>query len=164
MSGPRRPLDAVLLGGLVVGTLDIVYAMTFWGLRGVAPSRILQSVASGLLGQAAREGGWATALLGAVLHFGIATTMAYAYYLASGRFPALIRRPIVYGMLYGVFLYFFMNLVVVPLSAAGGPSFEPLLWVVCSIAVHMFFVGVPCALFARMAQRLAASLAAAAAF
>lgn len=156
MSGPRRPYQAVLLGGLVVGTLDIVYAMAFWGVQGVAPTRILQAVAAGLLGAAAREGGWATALLGAVLHFGIATAMVCAYYVASGGLPSLIRRPIVYGVLYGLFLYLFMNLVVVPLSAAGGPSFEPLLWVVCSIAVHMFLIGVPCALFARLARRLAA--------
>lgn len=155
MNGLRRPLHAVLLGGLVVGTFDIVYAMAFWGPQGVAPMRILQSIAAGLLGQAARDGGWATALLGAVLHFTIATAMAAAYYLASARIPALIRRPIVYGMLYGLFLYLFMNLVVVPLSAAGGPSFEPLLWVVCSIAVHLFLVGIPCALFARLARRLA---------
>lgn len=155
----RRPFHAVMLGGLVVGILDIVYAMAFWAPQGVAPMRILQSIASGLLGQAARDGGWATALLGAVLHFAIATSMAAAYSLASMRIPALIRRPIVYGMLYGLFLYLLMNLVVVPLSAAGGPSFEPLLWVVCSIAVHMVLVGVPCALFARLARRLAAGRA-----
>lgn len=158
MIGLRRPLHAVLLGGLVAGLLDIVYAMTFWGPHGVAPTRILQSVAAGLLGPAARDGGWMTALLGTVLHFAIATAMAWAYYLASGRFPALIRKPIVYGMLYGIVLYGVMNLVVVPLSAAAGPPFT-LDWVLWSLAAHMVLVGIPCALFARLARRLAADRA-----
>ena len=67
----------VIAGGLVVGTLDIVYAMAFWWLKArVAPIRILQSVAAGLLGRdAARAGGMQTALLGAVLHYFIAFTI-----------------------------------------------------------------------------------------
>ncbi len=150
-----RPIQAVVLGGLVAGALDIAYAMTFWGVQGVSPMRILQSIAAGLLGRpAAVQGGLATALLGAVLHFGIAFAMAYAYYLASGRIPALTRRPFVYGMLYGLFLYVVMNYVVVPLSAAGGSSGFNLAWVLCSIAVHAIFVGIPCALAARLARRL----------
>ncbi|HET9766226.1 MAG TPA: hypothetical protein VFS60_05235, partial [Thermoanaerobaculia bacterium] len=63
-------LRAVLFGGLTVGILDITDAIVFWFLRADAPPmRILQSVAAGLLGrQAARAGGWPTALLGLLLH------------------------------------------------------------------------------------------------
>lgn len=156
-----RPIQAVALGGLVAGTLDIVYAMAFWGVQGVPPMRILQSVAAGLLGpEAARGGGATTALLGVALHFGIAFVMAYAYYLASAKIPALTRRPIVCGMLYGLLLYVVMNYVVVPLSAAGGDSSGfNLAWVLCSIAVHVFFVGIPCALAARLARRLGTTAA-----
>jgi hypothetical protein len=73
----KKPWFYVLLGGLVAGTFDITYACTFWYLkRGVLPKRVLQSVASGLLGDASFTGGGRTAALGLVLHFFIATSMA----------------------------------------------------------------------------------------
>ena len=39
----------------------------------------------------------AVGVLGALLHFGIAPAVMYAYYLASQRFPALVQRPWAYG-------------------------------------------------------------------
>ena len=63
----------MLLGALTVGVLDILDAFVFFGIRGVPPLRILQAVASGLVGPAAAaDGGLATAALGLLLHFLIA--------------------------------------------------------------------------------------------
>jgi predicted ABC-type sugar transport system permease subunit len=76
----------VVAGGLVAGTLDIVYACLFWALkRDVPAQQILQSVAAGLLGKASFEGGAATAALGLALHFLIALSMSAVYYLVSRR-------------------------------------------------------------------------------
>jgi len=147
----NRPSSYVLLGGLVAGAFDITYACTFWYLkRGVAPRRVFQSVASGLLGDASFTGGWPTALLGLGLHFLIATSMAVTYYLFARRWSELAQRPWTFGPLYGVLLYFIMNYIVVPLSAAN-PGSRNLTWVLLSIAVHAFLIGTPCALFARLA-------------
>ena len=71
-----RLVNAVLWGGLIAGTLDIADALIFHGVRGVAPWRILQAIASGLLGREAFTGGAWTATLGLGLHFFIATTVA----------------------------------------------------------------------------------------
>jgi uncharacterized membrane protein YagU involved in acid resistance len=91
---------------LVAGTLDIVYAIVYWAIRmGLPARRILQSVASGLLGEAGFHGGAATAALGLVLHYGIAVSMAVAYYVVSRRVPALVRWPLALGAAYGLFLY-----------------------------------------------------------
>lgn len=148
---PIGPVGLVLAGGLVAGTLDIVYACLFWALKAAVPARrILQSVAAGLLGSASFAGGLHTAALGLFLHFFIAITMAVVYYLAARRWPLLWRRPWLSGALYGVLVYFVMNFLVVPLSAAGPGSQDPL-WVSLTIAVHVLFVGIPCALFARWA-------------
>jgi hypothetical protein len=49
---------------LVVGALDAIDAVVFFGLRGVTPIRIAHSIAAGLLGRAAFQGGLATAALG----------------------------------------------------------------------------------------------------
>ena len=148
---PRRthPLAYVLTGGLVAGTLDIVFAMTFWAWKADIPAvRILQSVAAGLLGEASFEGGLETAALGFALHFFIALTMAIVYYVAARRWPLLWRRAAPCGALYGLMLYVVMNLVVVPLSAASPGSRDPL-WMVLSIGVHIFLIGMPIALFVR---------------
>jgi len=156
MGSPDRrahPWAFVVAGGLLAGTLDIVYACTFWGLKaGVPVRRILQSVASGLVGRASFEGGAATAALGLALHFLIATSMSAAYYLVARRWPVLWQRPVPCGALYGLLLYVIMNLVVVPLSAAGPGSKDPP-WIGLSIAVHVLLIGIPIALFARHAHR-----------
>jgi hypothetical protein len=140
----------LLLGGLVIGTLDIAYAILFWTLRGAHAMRIFQSIAAGLLGKASFDGGLGTAILGALLHYFIATSIVVVYWLASRRLPVLIRHPHALGALYGLGVYAFMNYVVIPLSRANRPKFL-LSWVVCSIAVHALLIGVPAALFARRA-------------
>ena len=146
----------VLTGGALAGALDITYAWVYWHLKaGTPPQRILQSVASGLLGRDSFAGGWSSATLGLGLHFFIALSMASAYYLVSRRWRALRERPVVWGAAYGLFLYFFMQLVVLPLSAVpgGGGLGKDRLWIGLSIAVHMFVIGVPIALFTRRAHR-----------
>jgi hypothetical protein len=141
----------VIAGGVIAGTLDIVYACTFWAVKaGVPARRIFQSVASGVLGRASFEGGAATAALGLALHFFIALTMATVYFLAARRWPLLAQRPWHYGALYGLLLYVVMNFIVVPLSAAPRGSTDPL-WVTLSVAVHVLFVGIPCAVAAGFA-------------
>lgn len=140
----------LVLGGLVVGTTDLAFAWIFWQSHGVGLARILQSVAAGLLGDASFKGGMASALLGAGLHYAIATMFVLAYRLAGLRHAGLRRHPVACGLAYGVLLYLAMNFVVVPLSAAGTPGFDNVPWVASSIAMHAVF-GVMCALFARRA-------------
>lgn len=73
-----------MAAGLVVGTLDIVYAIVFWAIKADVPARrILQSIAAGLLGPESFEGGASTAALGLLLHYFIATSMATAWYVVA---------------------------------------------------------------------------------
>ncbi len=146
-----RPWATVVTGGLVVGTLDIAYAIVFWVVKAdVPPGRILQSVASGLLGPASFQGGAPSAALGLGLQWLIAISMSVTYYVVALRWPLLRRRPLTCGAGYGLLLYAIMNFIVVPLSAASSGSREPL-WVGLSVVVHMVLIGVPIALFARRA-------------
>jgi hypothetical protein len=144
-----KPARALLLGTLTVGVLDALDAFVFFGFRsGVTPVRILQSIAAGLLGRDAFRGGIPTAILGAVLHFFIAFCVVGTYLLASRRLPSLTRRPVTYGVLYGVAVYIVMNFVVVPLSAAGGGATPAWPVVVNGLLIHALGVGLPSALFA----------------
>jgi hypothetical protein len=149
---PLTPNQAVLFGTLTVGVLDILDALVFFGFRGVPPISILQSIASGLLGRAAYQGGAPTAALGLFLHFFIAFVVVLVYVLASRRLPVLTRHPVVCGLLYGLLVYAVMNLIVVPLSAAvtGGPPSGIVL--VNGLLIHALGVGLPSALFAHAAR------------
>lgn len=148
MSTRVRPL---LLGALAVGVVDLAFAFAFWWGR-VTPTRILQSIARGVLGREAFRGGTGTAVLGGFLHFVIATAMTLSYYVVSRRLPALVRHPWSFGAAYGVLLYVAMSFVVLPLSAAGRPSFENHAWVGWSVAFHVVF-GLIIAHACRLASR-----------
>lgn len=138
----------IALAALVVGTLDIAEVILFYWMRGVAPVRVVQGVATGLFGRASFEGGIRTALIGLAVHFFIATVVVLVYHLASLRIEVLNRAPVVMGTLYGLAVWAFMNFVVVPLSAAGPPKF--LLPVVLNgLFAHVFCVGIPAGLLAR---------------
>jgi uncharacterized membrane protein YagU involved in acid resistance len=139
-----RPFDAIALGGFLAGTLDILAAFAM-GWPRVAPPRVLQSIASGLLGRAAYQGGARTAALGLLLHFVIAFGAAAVYYVASRQWPVLRRRPVACGLAYGVVVYLVMNLVVLPLSQIG---FRMPAWqtVALLVVIHMVCVGLPIAL------------------
>ncbi|MGH7570572.1 MAG: hypothetical protein ACREMK_01865 [Gemmatimonadota bacterium] len=114
------------------------------------PILIPQSIASGLLGRAAYEGGAGTAALGVLLHFFIAFGIVTTYFVASRRLPILARRPFLFGPLYGLLVYAVMNVVVVPLSAVVvGTKTWPV--VVNGLLIHMLGVGLPSALFTQAA-------------
>jgi len=152
-----RLLKAVVLGGLIAGTLDIADALIFHGVRGVAPWRILQAIASGLLGRDAFTGGAWTATLGLGLHFVIATAAAAVYALASLRLPVLIARPVPCGAAYGLIVNVVMQHIVLPLSAfRPGPPAPPgaIDWGQVNLwLAHVLCVGLPIALATRWAAR-----------
>jgi hypothetical protein len=166
--------SAVIKGGLVAGALDILYALVVYGLPpfGLTPENVLQSVAAGWIGRTdSMAGGWATALLGLATHFAIATCMAAVFVWVARRWPDLVARPVLWGLIYGFGLYIAMNYVVAPLSAAHpsgqfppeggeflarlGAAFSgvkpsgnvPLL--IGTLFTHMVLVGLPIALIAR---------------
>lgn len=147
-----RRVSWLVAGAGLAGVLDMLLATGFWAIRGVPPERILQSVASGLLGPSAFAGGWGTALFGLALHFLIAGFMVFAYDFAAWRLRWPLRRPWPAGIGYGLLLYVLMTYVVVPLSAAG-KGVARLDWTLASVFSHVVLVGIPCALCVRRAHR-----------
>ena len=135
---------AILRAGLVSGALDITAAIVVYA-RFTRTVPMLQGIASGILGRDAFSGGLATAGLGLLCHFSIATSAAAVYFAASRRLPVLLQHAVVAGAAYGVFVYFFMQLVVIPLSAIG-PHPLSLHDVLVGVAIHIPCVGVPIAL------------------
>ena len=145
---------AVVWGGLACGVLDITAALLVYGYLGAKPLRLLQGIAGGLLGPRAYSGGIATALLGLLCHFVIAFSAAAVYVAASRVTPFLVRHAVLCGVLYGIAVYFFMNRVVVPLSAAVKFPFSVKMMVI-GIIIHILCVGLPISLAARRYAGLA---------
>ena len=134
--------------GLLIGVFDLLDALIYYGTLSVAPIKIPQSIASGVLGRVAYRDGMVSAAFGVALHFFIAFVIAAVYILASRKLP-LSRRPLISGAVYGIGVYFFMNYVVLPLSNvyprphyAPGPFAN-------GIIGHILLIGIPVALIAR---------------
>jgi hypothetical protein len=142
----------ILIAGLAAGFLDIAAAFVIHGSRGVAPGRILQYIASGLLGPAAFQGGLRTMALGAALHFFIALCAAATYYLLTRAMRRMERWPVPSGVLYGSLVYVVMNHVVVPLSAVKARPATAAA-VLEGVAIHMLCIGLPIAIVVSFAAR-----------
>jgi hypothetical protein len=139
-----RALKIILRAGMLAGLLDGLDAVLFIGIAsGIPVIRIFQFIASGLLGVDAFHGGWATAGLGVVLHFSIAIAAAAVFYVLSVRLPMLLRKPAVWGPLYGLGVFLFMHYVVVPLSRTPKQSPATVADLANLIFSHIFFVGIP---------------------
>lgn len=142
-----QPFLAVLAGGLIVGVLDLVYAIAVYSPHN--PIVIPQGIASGLLGEKSYAGGAKTAVLGVVLHFVIAFGAATVYYVASRRLAFLVKRPGLAGPIYGALVYLFMHFVVLPLSAFPKQPMHLDLYQVCEFIWHCLCVGPPIAFSVR---------------
>lgn len=108
---------AILLGGLIAGTLDIGAAAL---INGKGPGFICQVIAAGLIGtKAAFAGGAGTMILGLVLQWAMSMIIAAIFVFASLRLPLLRGQWLPAGLAYGVGIFFVMEWLVVPLSAIG---------------------------------------------
>jgi uncharacterized membrane protein YagU involved in acid resistance len=139
----------VLCGGLIAAAIDIGAACLISG-RGVGV--ILDSIAGGLLGRAAMEGGTQTAILGIVLQETMGVLIAAVYFLAAKLLPKLAQRWVVSGLIFGIAVFLVMNYVVLPLSAwRHSPHFVPGSFVENLVAMLVF--GFIIAMFGRMPRR-----------
>ena len=147
-----KGVRAILWAGGIAGAMDITAAFLNAATRGVRPWRVLQGIASGLLGPASFEGGRATIVLGGAIHFFIAFTAATIFYLASRRLAFLTQRAVLAGALYGIAVYLFMYWMVIPLSAIRRGPFS---WraTIIAILTHIVCVGLPISLAVRRATR-----------
>jgi hypothetical protein len=150
---PRRGWGRwLIIGWLIAATCDICYATGFsYFYRSVPPSRILKLVASGILGTDAYQGGAGVAALGLALHYVNALIITSIFFAVASQAPALVRRPLLVGVLYGIVVYLVMNYVVVPLSRIGPRPTPPTATWVTGVLVHMFLIGVPIVWAARQA-------------
>jgi hypothetical protein len=147
--GRQSATLAILWGGGIGGTLDLLAAVIDAAVRGRNPIMMFKGIASGLIGRSAFNHGFAPAVLGLVCHFAIAFGAAALYYVVSRKLRVLVERPVLCGLLYGIPIYLVTNFVIVPLSAIGhvlGHSSEQ---VTQALVILMVCVGLPIGLATR---------------
>jgi hypothetical protein len=144
-----RSAHPILYGTLIVGTLDALDAIIFFGLRsGATPGRIFKSIAAGVYGRKAYQMGIHSIGLGVMLHYFIAFLIVSTFYIVSRGVRPLRRHSLIAGVLYGVGVYFVMNYAVIPMSATARGAFMLPVFV-NGILIHAFGVGLPSAWFSR---------------
>jgi hypothetical protein len=122
----RRTAVTVLIAWLLAGTLDIATAVLYYvGPSSTRAARLLQGIASGVLGASAFNGGAATALLGLALHYLIALIWTLVFLVAFRTLGALRRHLVLIGIVYGIIVWLVMSLVVLPLSNVSRAPFQP---------------------------------------
>lgn len=137
-------LPPILWAGSTCGRTDITAALVVYGHFGLLPLPLLQGIAGGILGSRTCPGGLATGALGLFCHFFIAVSAAAVSYAVA----FLVERAGITGPLNGAALYYFMQLVVLPLSVARRFPFSVKLMLFGGV-IHIFCVGLPIALAVR---------------
>jgi hypothetical protein len=140
----RRLARAGVLTGIIDGLFSSVLSVAFYGST---VTRLFQGVAATLIGRQAFDGGAPTALLGILMHFGVAFGWSAVFLTLVSRSPR-IRRVLAssYGAvriaaLYGPFIWLVMSLVVIPLLMNRAPTITFRWWV--QLIGHFPFVGLP---------------------
>jgi hypothetical protein len=148
-----RARDTIVFGGLTAGTLDIADAFVVAWLNGGTAVRVLHAIASGVVGRAASDGGARTAALGLFLHFFIAISAATAFYLGSLKLPFLLRRPLLWGPVFGLGVWAVMYQIVLPMTFGRPFTMPPLPNLLNQLGIHALGVGLPIALWASRSAR-----------
>lgn len=140
----------IILTGLLAGTLDILCAI-FILANGNAEG-VFRFIAQGAFGPAAYEGGAGMIFFGGLFHYLIAFSFTLAYFILSPHIFFLRKRPVAGGLLYGIFVWCFMNYIVLPLSLNPPGAFR-IEAAYKNILILMFAVGLPIALMAHKYYR-----------
>ena len=138
----------LLLTWLVTATIDGLFASTLSVVAyGSTVTRLWQGVASTVLGPSAFTGGVRTALVGVLLHLGVALGWS-AVFLALLGASAWLRRVVAtpggilaVAAVYGPAIWLVMSIAVIPLLTGRPPTFTVRWWV--QLVGHIPFVAVP---------------------
>ena len=117
-SGPKsfaglyRWLLLSVFSGMTAGVFDALYFTARALLRDQSPLRPLHNIAAFWLGNASFSGGVKSAILGIVTHFALSVSMAAIYAAIALNWSSIRNRPMIFGAIYGVFLYYVMYYIV----------------------------------------------------
>ncbi len=139
-----RLARAGLLTGVTDGLFSSVLSVAFYSST---VTRLFQGVATTLVGPEALNGGIPTALLGVLMHFGVAFGWSAVFLYVVLRSPwvrGVLASPngvVKVAAVYGPVIWLVMSLVLIPLLLHRPPAITPRWWV--QLIGHIPFVGLP---------------------
>lgn len=134
----------IILTWLLAGSLDLAAALLFFHFgSGGKPALLLRFISSAAVGPKAFGPRPGMVLLGAGLHYVIALFWTTLYFVIC---PWLFSAEtlLINAVGYGVFIWVFMNLLVLPLSKAKARPLNPMS-VLINILILIVAIGLPCA-------------------
>ena len=144
----RDTMSRLLRAGLLTGVVDAIFSSVLVTVfYHSTVTRLWQGVASVLLGKEALDGGTTTALIGLLMHFGVAFGWSAVFLflvMRSSWVRGQLDTPngvIKIATLYGPFIWIVMSVVVIPLLVHRPPTFN-FRWLVQLIG-HIPFVALP---------------------
>ena len=143
-------LRPIALGGTFIFLIECIHQWIVITLIQQTPYiAVWQYIASGILGNAAFEGGIITALLGVLIHLIISFVVAGVFILSAARILLVRRYPIAGSLLYGFGAFIVMNLIVLPLSAAPPLPVPTIPQTIESVIEHILAIGLPLGILVR---------------
>ena len=133
----------VFIISIIAGTLDGLAAVIF--LAKMNFKGVFQYIASAVFGIDAFAGGLKMVLFGLLMHYFIAFLFTAFYNLAALKFTFLSRKKILSGVLYGIFAWFAMNLIIVPLTKITQANFN-IEDAILNCVILIFCIGLPIAI------------------
>lgn len=132
----------ILLTGLLVGSLDIITALTDYSITtGKNSEVVLRFIASRVFGKKAFTGGTSMVLAGLALHFLIAFSFTLFFFWLYPRLSLLSKNRILTAVIYGIFMWLVMNFIVLPISNTPNMPFN--LKVVKPMLILIVMIGLP---------------------
>ena len=144
----RSVASRLAAAGLLIGTVDGLWAIVLTLIYGRSLTRLWQGIAATAFGDRMFDGGASTVLLGVLMHFGVAFAWSAVFLLLVMR-SAWLRNVLdsPHGVLkvaavYGPMIWIVMSVVVIPLLTGRPPAAITGRWWI-QLAGHVVFVGLP---------------------
>jgi uncharacterized membrane protein YagU involved in acid resistance len=110
-------LSKAIKAGLLVATLDISAACIQTYIKaGKGPQAVLRYLASAVFGQEAFTGSRIMIFFGLLFHYIIAMSFALLFFWLAKKIPSLLKQKILTAIVYAVFMWSFMEFIVLPLT------------------------------------------------
>lgn len=144
----KRWTRAMWLAWLIAGTLDITAAVVQTLIYGRDPVMMLKFIASGVFGTEALQGGVIYAALGLLFHYIIAWIWTWLFFTLYARLAFMRINAWLTGVFYGIFVWFVMNRIVLPLSNTPSLPFT-LKGALIAASILILAIGMPLSIVAK---------------
>lgn len=140
---------AILKTTLIAGTLDISAAfIQNYFVNDVIPSRVLQYIASGILGNAAYSGGMGTMAIGLLAHYMIAFSCTACFFWVYPKWRVFKQSILFNSVLIALIAWVITTQIIVPLSKIKQGGFD-ISKAFTEVIILIICIGLPIAWFAK---------------